>query len=169
MQAVEAVADHPRVCGEKQPDNPCIPPGRGSPPRVRGKVFCQRQAAGYAGITPACAGKRVGFAGCDCLAEDHPRVCGEKQDLMQAVEAVADHPRVCGEKLRHTSFSVMQAGSPPRVRGKGLFSSKTGTVTGITPACAGKSGFGYQSRPEPQDHPRVCGEKHTHCCPLLSV
>ena len=31
--------DHPRVCGEK----PCTPPltrwGRGSPPRMRGKVF----------------------------------------------------------------------------------------------------------------------------------
>ena len=29
--------DHPRVCGEKQPDCLLCSPGRGSPPRVRGK------------------------------------------------------------------------------------------------------------------------------------
>ena len=56
--------DHPRVCGEK-----LMPPLmgfwlRGSPPRVRGKA--QRVIAHLHehGITPACAGKSIGFGCC---------------------------------------------------------------------------------------------------------
>ena len=51
--------DHPRVCGEKLamlwPLALCV----GSPPRVRGKVYFLAVPAGTAGITPACAGKRL--------------------------------------------------------------------------------------------------------------
>ena len=50
-------------------------------------------------------------------------------------------------------------GSPPRVRGKGIFATLALRVMGITPACAGKSYtrtcYAYNVR----DHPRVCGEK----------
>ncbi len=53
------VEDHPRVCGEKPYPLMLMPRYRGSPPRVRGKV----DGIGYdlpdAGITPACAGKRL--------------------------------------------------------------------------------------------------------------
>ena len=51
--------DHPRVCGEKQ----CytINAGRtsGSPPRVRGEVCYYYECRKMAGITPACAGRRI--------------------------------------------------------------------------------------------------------------
>ena len=70
--------DHPRVCGEKQVPHAEIRRARGSPPRVRGKESTCRDSRGLYGITPACAGKRMAFAGPVHSTQDHPRVCGEK-------------------------------------------------------------------------------------------
>ena len=54
---VDALGDHPRVCGEKKHTSTKFRKHTGSPPRVRGKVpqfvDCRRRY----GITPACAGK----------------------------------------------------------------------------------------------------------------
>ena len=70
--------DHPRVCGEK----PIFPSGAastvGSPPRVWGKEENLAEDTLPTGITPAYAGKRPPAARWNSLAEDHPRVCGEK-------------------------------------------------------------------------------------------
>ena len=70
-----------------------------------------------------------------------------------------DHPRVCGEKFDMLPLEIRQKGSPPRMRGKGPVNRRTGKKPGITPAYAGKS-----ARPSGRpviwgDHPRVCGEK----------
>ena len=131
--------DHPRVCGEKVPIT-CVPKyALGSPPRVRGKVCWRERHRPVPGITPACAGKSGRTSGLTRPARDHPRACGEKS----------------------TSTSMMNCGwgSPPRVRGKDGNQS-TGQHRGrITPAYAGKSGFGSSSSAECWDHPRVCGEK----------
>ena len=45
---------------------------------MRGKVELVEQENSGVRITPACAGKRFGFALGDPQAGDHPRVCGEK-------------------------------------------------------------------------------------------
>ena len=45
------------------------------------------------------------------------------------------------------------------MRGKGLWLVADFVFLGITPAYAGKSGFGSSSSAECWDHPRVCGEK----------
>ena len=45
---------------------------------MRGKVFQHGAEVFSAGITPACAGKRMVFAGRKSRTWDHPRVCGEK-------------------------------------------------------------------------------------------
>ena len=70
-----------------------------------------------------------------------------------------DHPRVCGEKFDMLPLEIRQKGSPPRMRGKGPVNRRTGKKPGITPACAGKS----LRLPSPagwaEDHPRMCGEK----------
>ena len=51
--------DHPRMCGEKfAAANPALPPS-GSPPHVRGKGAYLPFRSPAAGITPACAGKRL--------------------------------------------------------------------------------------------------------------
>ena len=50
-------------------------------------------------------------------------------------------------------------GSPPRMRGKDGVNDSAQAVTGITPACAGKSSAARRARQPSRDHPRVCGEK----------
>ena len=50
-------------------------------------------------------------------------------------------------------------GSPPRVRGKGRFLPGDALRVGITPAYAGKRVPPVYGPSEPEDHPRVCGEK----------
>ena len=76
----------------------------GSPPRVRGKVIVRRSDGRAGGITPARAGKRT-----------------VKRNRR---EADRDHPRACGEKETKIDLDKLMAGSPPRVRGKGLHSEK---------------------------------------------
>ena len=70
-----------------------------------------------------------------------------------------DHPRVCGEKFDMLPLEIRQKGSPPRMRGKVHKEVGNKLRLGITPACAGKRA----QRPLPAqtcgDHPRMCGEK----------
>ena len=70
-------------------------------------------------ITPACAGKSVTVQEQACPIWDHPRVCGEKGVFIQN--------------------ETLISGSPPRVRGKDTFFKRKISLSGITPACAGKS------------------------------
>ena len=111
--------DHPRVCGEKRKIWSGHHQQRGSPPRVRGKVFpcgcCPRRE----GITPACAGK--------------------SSFCVPLLTPSRDHPRVCGEKKKMQPRKDKRMGSPPRVRGKALMVTSHSARTWITPACAGKS------------------------------
>ena len=90
--------DHPRVCGEKDYELFCEHYDVGSPPRVRGKVIYRLVSYSTHGITPACAGKRLGRERCLCASWDHPRVCGEKCSCPEMISKYM--------------------GSPPRVRGK---------------------------------------------------
>ena len=113
-----AEQDHPRVCGEKRR----IPVRRtvwlGSPPRMRGKVFASPPAMLPTGITPAYAGKR---------------------GLPSQMRAPSwDHPRVCGEKGGVNNKLSINAGSPPRMRGKEKYGRANRMSKGITPAYAGK-------------------------------
>ncbi len=93
------VEDHPRVCGEKCRSSCSMTAGIGSPPRVRGKVIHPNSDTLLAGITPACAGK--------------------SRVSRHTANNPWDHPRVCGEKRIKTYLTIIQGGSPPRVRGKG--------------------------------------------------
>ena len=127
------------MCGEKSRCGTFALQIPGSPPRVRGKAFRDRQVNGFDGITPAYAGKRLLHTSGDIRGWDHPRVCGEKMVSM------IPHRR--------------SRGSPPRVRGKVQPLGERGSQAGITPACAGKRrSIGRLSQPT-RDHPRVCGEK----------
>ena len=112
---------------------------QGSPPRGRGKVdSLSRQLTG-SGITPAWAGK----------SKEPLKIC-EKQE---------DHPRVGGEKLDLLAVVFSALGSPPRGRGKDVDWLGFNQFFRITPAWAGKS---YSCCPIftlSEDHPRVGGEK----------
>ena len=154
--------DHPRVCGEKQEHVHRAVPGRGSPPRMRGKEQDQRHRRLHPGITPACAGKSYTQMYFATTARDHPRMCGEKlhadvfcnncEGSPPHVRGKAgacthgqarhwDHPRVCGEKVFLSVPATSVLGSPPRMRGKAFPIAPTAFATGITPAYAGKSWY----------------------------
>ena len=156
----------------------CVPIG--SPPRMRGKAGTSCGNPESKRITPAYAGKSAQLEGASPLAQDHPRVCGEKQASTGArhtdrritpayagkrvkislkFRASEDHPRVCGEKFQRSIRLPVRSGSPPRMRGKGVRHLCEMLFTGITPAYAGKSFLIYFFARYIQDHPRVCGEK----------
>ena len=102
------------------------------------KMFCPPQPLRF-WITPAYAGK-------SCRA-------------VSLKPSSRDHPRVCGEKFALRNMMNVNQGSSPRMRGKGGRTGSSGRYTGITPACAGKSGTRLHQQAPERDHPRVCGEK----------
>ena len=51
---------------------------------MRGKADGFHEKFGDLGITPAYAGKRPGRRGSAALRQDHPRLCGEKQQIIKA-------------------------------------------------------------------------------------
>ena len=112
---------------------------RGSPPRGRGKGGKDEKGSKKLRITPAWAGKRTSSAKPALTRKDHPRVGGEK-----ARPCIAPPP--C-------------RGSPPRGRGKGIFSPPFDNPKRITPAWAGKSQQWPHMCGRSWDHPRVGGEK----------
>ena len=67
-------------------------------------------------------------------------------------------PRVCGKDSILSEMHVLISGSPPRVR-EGLFGRTFWrTISGITPACAGRTQGCILHSQGSQDHPRVCGK-----------
>ena len=125
--------------GEKPELLVLIPVLYGSPPRARGKVNGLASVEVGVGITPACAGKRA---------------CP-----LRLIAFARDHPRVRGEKFSFRPTGGMDMGSPPRARGKVHQCGSSKAVSGITPACAGKSPSYQSIRLLARDHPRVRGEK----------
>ena len=135
----QGTGDHPRICGEKLIIAAGIVISWGSPPHMRGKGHKRSAQLLSAGITPAYAGKSL----LDCrqciIAQDHPRICGEKP-----------WRRFCAHWVR---------GSPPHMRGKAKKPPPMQTRKGITPAYAGKSLYFAPMICKAWDHPRICGEK----------
>ena len=69
-----------------------------------------------------------------------------------------DHPRRCGENERIDAMLKPCPGSPPQVRGKLPAADGENSITGITPAGAGKTTFQCAALTRFKDHPRRCGE-----------
>ena len=76
----KAKEDHPRLCGEKSSVTKNPTGDLGSPPPMRGKGYsiCRRGTGRR--ITPAYAGKRQVQCRSHPILQDHPRLCGEKQE-----------------------------------------------------------------------------------------
>ena len=111
----------------------------GSPPPMRGKAHFKYFSKSKIRITPAYAGKRLGYA--------------------RLTLGVRDHPRLCGEKLIPILYRCGNRGSPPPMRGKAPYYAALTLHIRITPAYAGKSIPPDLPQPARQDHPRLCGEK----------
>ena len=168
------------MCGEKLQQRQAGQAQAGSPPHVRGKVGTHTARKIAAGITPACAGKSFSFLRSTIIRLDHPRMCGEKQDVLadlldkwgspphvrgkasdtrSPVAMHRDHPRMCGEKKFAVFLRHHYVGSPPHVRGKAKKVDAQNLHQGITPACAGKRRIAVFLSADAADHPRMCGEK----------
>ena len=131
--------DHPRVGGEKRWSGASRGACGGSPPRGRGKVTLLPSYSLDTGITPAWAGKSP--------KTNHSCIHNK------------DHPRVGGEKKKRAKGCSKALGSPPRGRGKASSRFLPSTLTGITPAWAGKRTSSKKPALTLKDHPRVGGEK----------
>ena len=70
-----------------------------------------------------------------------------------------DHPRLRGEKLHRGKKLFNSAGSSPLTRGKATAAAKKRYGCRIIPAYAGKSYKGAEAQVDPEDHPRLRGEK----------
>ena len=66
-------------------------------------------------------------------------------------------------KIHHNGYFT----SPPHGRGKDDNGSRAHHLKGITPAWAGKSRQILDLIIDPEDHPRVGGEKLRICCLLM--
>ena len=73
---------HPRVCGERQSVNPHPDRVLGSSPRVRGTARQSKWQRILARFIPACAGNGRGPHGAFGGRPVHPRVCGERPELV---------------------------------------------------------------------------------------
>ena len=131
--------DHPRLCGEKSNRLLRRNAVQGSPPPMRGKAKDDVDPPERVRITPAYAGKSTWKCMPFATLQDHPRLCGEKYNLVPP---------------RHSS-----KGSPPPMRGKEKILSFLSRSARITPAYAGKSALRSKVERNDGDHPRLCGEK----------
>ena len=98
-------------------------------------------------ITPACAGNTNLNSIRPSACRDHPRVCGEYQNIKHIIEE--------------------SGGSPPRVRGILEVVPVDEGMARITPACAGNTRLKYRIPLRLGDHPRVCGEYRHFLMPIL--
>ena len=93
------------------------------------------------GITPAWAGKSLRHQCREYMAQDHPRMGGEKAASLAGLTS--------------------GVGSPPRGRGKAIWGPSSLWRVRITPAWAGKRAARGGSSSSSWDHPRTGGEKNT--------
>ncbi len=117
FSASSAWTDHPRGCGDKPGRQNAQTIARGSPPRMRGQVVHRDSGNLSVRITPADAGTSSLSRAGSCIYPDHPRGCGDKQNL--------------GE------FCLSCRGSPPRMRGQAYPGGGAVFSLRITPADAG--------------------------------
>jgi len=111
--------DHPRACGEHKPQPKAAASKPGSPPRMRGTRDQQNLGGWQPRITPAHAGNTSGSSESSGFGKDHPRACGEHDNIDD-----------CGNNT---------GGSPPRMRGTHFATTAEACDLRITPAHAGNT------------------------------
>ena len=117
--SADALAVHPRVCGEHIAMIGATIFLFGSSPRVRGTLNMRVNIIQRIRFIPACAGNT-------------PSECLERNP--QAV-----HPRVCGEHVVELRWKRHQPGSSPRVRGTRVGTPWCAGGARFIPACAGNT------------------------------
>ena len=134
--------DYPRVGGKEAGPHSVCRVDRGLPPRGRGRGYRAVRDGQRHRITPAWAGKSSARASGSAAARDYPRVGGEEDGSVDV------------DKL--------EAGLPPRGRGRVHRVGRPAVGLGITPAWAGKSSLRRSCVGGRWDYPRVGGEEKLH-------
>ena len=116
---VEPSWAHPRVCGENMVFVASSVNSRGSSPRVQGKHLSAVVDLQGDRFIPACARKTTRPQATQYPSRAHPRACGENEPVLPAYQR--------------------PYGSSPRVRGKLSDKSFKARISGLIPACAGKT------------------------------
>ena len=163
----QCTEDHPRLCGEKVQACEISKVMKGSPPPMRGKVSSLVMFQPFRRITPAYAGKSVVQNFFIPFRQDHPRLCGEKWNVVNVFFVVTGSPppmrgkgrrirkRTCtpritpayaGKRFQQDTCDSAVRGSPPPMRGKGSTVLRKAGFRGITPAYAGKRIFPLSNR-----------------------
>ena len=131
--------DHPRVCGEHECWYAYCRSSPGSSPRMRGTLPRSIHIFSQKGIIPAYAGNTYWKLHELYVRRDHPRVCGEHDDMpLHCDELTGSSPRMRGTPVVSDVLFAVDSGSSPRMRGTPMIGRQS-------IVCAG-------------DHPRVCGE-----------
>ena len=129
---------HPRIRGEDVLSDDGVLCDEGSPPHSRGRPGSILEGAFHIRLTPAFAGKTPRRSTSRGLSRAHPRIRGE------------DSPR--------SLMVLSRPGSPPHSRGRPFFCCPSVTLTGLTPAFAGKTRMFGGEPTSTRAHPRIRGE-----------
>ncbi len=127
------------MCGEERKTNATTKRGKGTPPRVWGRVPEPKIPDTKDRDTPTCVGKS------SCISTPILRLEG--------------HPHVCGEERIEGEFACLERGTPPRVWGRVSFWPFLCPGFRDTPTCVGKSNAFHLSLQFYEGHPHVCGEE----------
>ena len=87
-----------------------------------------------------------------------PAHAGKTSTRRRELPRRADHPRACGENQQLAFLVDTMLGSPPRMRGKPVLRLQLRRGGRITPAHAGKTCSPPVRGKARTDHPRACGE-----------
>ena len=139
---VRLFGDHPRGCGEHRGGHSQRQRQQGSSPRMRGALKNGTHGMISTGIIPADAGSTG-------KAATKPT-------------GIGDHPRGCGEHCEGQGRYVSRSGSSPRMRGAPYFEIRGEIRNRIIPADAGSTARVCHESFRRWDHPRGCGEHHSH-------
>ena len=129
---------HPHGCGEDAMRLLHVCLGRGSPPRVWGRLAGATRSVRRWRFTPTGVGKTAAKTITMRLTSVHPHGCGE--DLLRALQ------------------KLQPIGSPPRVWGRLDAPYRPRPARWFTPTGVGKTGFRRATGGRPQVHPHGCGE-----------
>ena len=130
--------EHPRVRGDDCLLSERIKSSFGTPPRARGRPAPHAAGRCRVGNTPACAGTTAGCSPFRASLREHPRVRGDDDNAMRALERAH--------------------GTPPRARGRQSGQPRPFGTPGNTPACAGTTCACTFARALAREHPRVRGD-----------
>ena len=171
--------DHPRACGEHDPEAVIQKWKQGSSPRMRGTPIlnlgvpftkldhpracgehevAQQGLMNHKGSSPRMRGTLVDYGLLWVWKRIIPAHAGNTWFANLTKTLLQDHPRACGEHDCSLPWFRLPVGSSPRMRGTPKNKDGEFEHSGIIPAHAGNTACFGGEGDGVRDHPRACGE-----------